>query len=384
MTAPAADRARPGPVAGRSGPGPAMPPAVMPESTRPATPGRPLDDQAAACLGELGLGAPDGDGSVPAGRNRNWAGSTSSGLRVFVKHLHGGRSDAKRRLHRTMAFAEAMQSAGLPSPRPLGACDEHLVLVSELIDDATSGADLAQADTFDPAVAATAGDIVARLHSSPPGIASDISRPPLPDLDLLSAIPLSTYLKLSNAELAFWRLVQSDPTIVGSVSRLLADSDRAPHVPTHCDLRLDQFLRSGGRLLLTDGEEFRSADPARDVGSFAGEWLFRSIAGLVTDPNIATAEPTTDEAQIIGTAVRRLAERRPIVASFWNAYADVRHPDPDLAVRATAFAGWHLLDRAAAGASRNARLAAPLRAAMGVGRQALAAPERFAATIGLA
>jgi hypothetical protein len=79
-----------------------------------------------------------------------------------------------------------------------------------------------------------------------------------------------------------------------------------------------------------------------------------------------------------------LAERRPIVASFWNAYADVRHPDPGLAVRATAFAGWHLLDRAAAGAARSARLAAPLRAAMGVGRQALATPERFTATIGLA
>jgi hypothetical protein len=384
MTAPAADRARPGTDTGRSGPGPAVLPAVMPESTGSATPGRPLDDQAAACLSELGLGAPDGDGSVPAGRNRNWAGTTSSGLRVFVKQLRGNPRDARRRLRRTVTFAEAMHSAGLPSPRPLGACDEHLVLVSELIDDATSGADLALADTFDPALAAAAGDIVARLHSSPPGIGSDTSRPPLPDLGLLAAIPLATYLKLSNAELAFWQLIQSDPTIAGSVSRLLADSDRAPHVPAHCDLRLDQFLRAGGRLLLADGEEFRTADPARDVGSFAGEWLFRSIAGLVTDPDIAAAEPTTDEAQIIGTAVRRLAERRPIVASFWTAYADVRHPDPGLAVRATAFAGWHLLDRAAAGAARSARLAAPLRAAMGVGRQALAAPERFAATIGLA
>jgi hypothetical protein len=281
-----------------------------------------------------------------------------------------------------MAFEEAMCAAGLPSPRPLGACEEHLLLVSELIEDATSGAELADADEFDPELAGMAGEMVARLHSSSPVTASDVSRPPLPDLDLLRVLPLATYLKSSNAELAFWRLVQSDPAIAGSVAGLLDDSDRAPHVPAHCDLRLDQFLRSGGRLLLTDGEEFRLADPARDVGSFAGEWLFRSVAGLVGDLDDTTADDP--DAQIIRTAARRLAERRPIVASFWNAYLGVRRPDPGLAARATAFAGWHLFDRAAAGAARSPRLAPPLRAAMGVGRQALAAPERFAATIGLA
>jgi hypothetical protein len=328
----------------------------------------------ATCLDELGLGMPVGDGSVPAGRNRSWAGSTSLGRRVFVKQL-----GARRRLHRTAAFEEAMQSAGLPSPRSLGTCEEHLVSVSELVEDATSGADLAQTDEFDPALAATAGDLVATLHSLPPGSASDSSRPPLPDPDLLNALPLATYLGSSNAELTFWRLVQSDSAIAASVARLLADSDRASHVPAHCDLRLDQFLRSGGRLLLTDGEEFRLADPARDVGSFAGEWLFRSVAGLVTD-----LDDNPTEAEIIDTAAQRLAARRPIVASFWSAYTDARDPDPGLAARATAFAGWHLLDRAVAGAARSSRLAPPLRAAMGVGRQALTAPGRFAAAIGLA
>jgi hypothetical protein len=346
----------------------------------------------AVCLVELGLGAPLGDGSAPAGRNRNWAGRTSLGRRVFVKQLRGGPADARRRLGRTAAFGEAMSAAGLPSPRPLGVCEKHLVSASELIEDATSGAELADAGEFGPALGATAGELVARLHSAPPRTTFDTSRPPLPDPDLLSALPLSTYLQCSNAELTFWRLLQSDAAIVASVAGLLADSDRAPHVPAHCDLRLDQFIRADGRLLLTDGEEFRLADPARDVGSFAGEWLFRSIAGLVTELDGATAEharvPATDdgttETQLISTAARRLAERRPIVASFWSAYADARRPDPGLVARATAFAGWHLLDRAAAGAARSPRLAAPLRAAMGVGRQALAAPERFAATIGLA
>lgn len=350
MTAPATDRATP--------------------ATVPAT-------EPAVCLVELGLGAPVGEGSVPPGRNRNWAGDTSRGRRVFVKQLRGSPGDARRRLRRTTAFEEAMRSAGLPSPRVLGTCEEHLVLVSELVGNATTGADLATADEFDLALAATAGAIVAGLHSSPRAAAADTSRPPLPDLDLMRALPLSSYLTSSNAELAFWRLVQSDSAIAASVARLLADSDRAPHVPAHCDLRLDQFLRAGGRLLLTDGEEFRLADPARDVGSFAGEWLFRSIAGLVTDLDGGTPD-------IIGTASQRLAERRPIVAGFWKAYTGARHPDPGLAARATAFAGWHLFDRAAAGAARTSRLAPPLRAAMGVGRQALAAPGRFAATIGLA
>jgi aminoglycoside phosphotransferase (APT) family kinase protein len=328
----------------------------------------------AICLNELGLGTPVGDGWVPAGRNRSWAGSTSAGRRVFVKQVTAG-----SRLRRTAAFEEAMQSAGLPSPRPLGACKVHLVSVSELVEDATSGADLAHADEFDTALAATAGEIVARLHSLPPTATSDSSRPPLPDPDLLDALPLATYLRSSNAELSFWRLVQSDSTIAGAVARLVADSDRAPHVPAHCDLRLDQFLRSGGRLLLTDGEEFRLADPARDIGSFAGEWLFRSVAGLP-----AELDDDTTEAEVVEAAAQRLAERRPIVASFWSAYTGVREPGPGLAARATAFAGWHLLDRAVAGAAHTSRLSPPLRAAMGVGRQALAAPGRFATTIGLA
>jgi hypothetical protein len=351
--------------------------------------GSPAHPEVAACLVELGLGVPVGDGSQPAGRNHNWAGSTSHGRRVFAKHLRGRPGDVRRRLRRSVAFAEAMHSAGLPSPRLLGACEKHLVLVSDLVADVISGADLALADDFGPAPAAVAGEIVARLHSSPPEVAPDTSRPLLPDPDLLDALPLATYVELSNAEATFWRLVQSDPAIAVSVTRLLADSDRAPLVPAHCDLRLDQFLWSDGRLLLTDGEEFRRADPARDVGSFAGEWLFRSIVGLVTEfDGTAVVRPPADgdttEAEIIGTATRRLAERRPIVASFWRAYTAVRPPDAGLAARATAFAGWHLLDRAASGAARSARLAAPLRAAMGVGRQALAAPDRFAATVGLA
>jgi hypothetical protein len=325
----------------------------------------------AACLEELGLGSPDEDGSAPAGRNRNWAGRTSKGLRLFAKELRGSPGDAGRRLRRTVAFAHAM-----PFPRLIAACDDHLVVVTELVEDATSGAEL----DFDEPLAAAAGEIVARLHSMPPEIAADTSRPPLPDPGLLRALPLATYLRLSAAELTFWRLVQSDPAIASSVDRLLADSDRAAPVPAHCDLRLDQFLAAGDRLSLTDGEEFRRADPARDVGSFAGEWLFRAIAGLP-----AELESATDENDIIRTAARRLDERRPVVASFWNAYVDSRRPsDAGLAARATAFAGWHLLDRAAAGAARTARLAAPLRAAMGVGRQALAAPDRFAPTIGLA
>jgi hypothetical protein len=329
----------------------------------------------AACLDALGLGVPAGDGLVPAGRNRNWAGSTSRGRRVFVKRLRGSPADARQRLRRSMEFEQAMHFAGLPSPRLLGACEEHLVLATELIENATSGAEL---DDFDPALATTAGTMLGRLHSSPPESASDTSRPSLPDADLLHALPLSVYLKLSHAESTFWRLVQSDSTIARSVARLLADSDRAPHVPAHCDLRLDQLLRSGDGLLLTDGEEFRRADPARDVGSFAGEWLFRSIAGLAADLDGDVAE-----AELIRTAARRLDERRPIVASFWSAYVGERRPDPGLAARATAFAGWHLFDRAIAGAARSARLAAPLRAAMGVGRQALAAPDRFTATVGL-
>jgi hypothetical protein len=57
--------------------------------------------------------------------------------------------------------------------------------------------------------------------------------------------------------------------------------------------------------------------------------------------------------------------------------------DADLALRATAFAGWHLMDRAMAGAALNSRLTALSRAAMGIGRQAMREPHRFVASLGL-
>jgi hypothetical protein len=71
------------------------------------------------------------------------------------------------------------------------------------------------------------------------------------------------------------------------------------------------------------------------------------------------------------------------VHEFWRAYTQVRPDiDPGLPVRATAFAGWHLLDRLVAGALSSARLSAIQRAAAGVGRAALVNPEKFATTLG--
>jgi hypothetical protein len=144
-------------------------------------------------------------------------------------------------------------------------------------------------------------------------------------------------------------------------------------------------LVTDGVTYLNDWEEFRLGDPARDVGGFAGEWLYRAVLGLPpeTDDRLTPVVEATD-AEIVERGVRELTRLRPRIRSFWSGYRTARPTvDPELAERATAFAGWHLLDRLFAVAVERPRLLAVQRAAAGVGRTALLAPDRFTTTLGL-
>jgi hypothetical protein len=284
-----------------------------------------------------------------------------------------------------VAFEEAMRAARLPTPRTLLSCGSHRVVVSELVPRAVTGAELAGSSEFTERVSYEAGLLVGRLHSTPALATMDADPLPQPDLANLEALALAVYLSLSAAEIGFWRTLQSDAVVRESLTRLRAWEERAPLVPAHCDVRLDQFLVSDGVIMLTDGEEFRLADPARDVGSYAGEWLFQAVTGLTDIPGEEAAShdlPPSHE-EVVRNGAGRLAERRPLIAAFWRAYRECRAVDADLALRATAFAGWHLMDRAMAGAALNSRLTALSRAAMGIGRQAMHQPHRFVASLGL-
>ncbi|MFD3378396.1 MULTISPECIES: class V lanthionine synthetase subunit LxmK [unclassified Streptomyces] len=343
-----------------------------------------------ALLVELGTGAFVRDSlTAPVGRNDSWAGATTGGRKVFVKHLIGPEADVRARMRRLLSFerfAEGLPTAALRGPAFLGGDESAGLVAYDYVEGARSGAELMIDESFGPELAENVGRAIGLLHEAPvPDFEElDQSPPPHPPLSFLQGLPLPVFESLSFAELQGWRLMQTDEVLVKAIGELRAREREAPRVPSHCDVRVDQFLVTGDDFLVTDWEEFRLADPARDVGAFAGEWLHRSVLDIVTTrgDSVFLDVELTHEA-VLSRGVQKMQRLLPLVRGFWHGYRQVRPGmDAALATRATAYAGWHLLDRLMAGASRTSRLSGIERAAAGIGRAALVSPERFVTTLG--
>ncbi|WP_189919836.1 class V lanthionine synthetase subunit LxmK [Kitasatospora xanthocidica] len=340
-----------------------------------------------AFLGSLGLGPLDPDTvSATGGRNNNWSGTTGNGTPVFVKQLLAG--DRDDRLRRTVGAAGAIREEPL-TPRLIGADADHALLVFEQIPDSTSGAQLALDESFDEGLCARAGTAVAAFH----GLRApdfETSEHPLPPVGLLDALPLEHYGRASAAELAMWRLLHADAQIIEALKALRrADTpDGTTRCPVHGDLRLDQFLLAGDQLHLTDFEEARLGDPARDVGAFAGEWLFQAAAGLPAKLAASSSfgHVATHE-EIIAAGAAEIERHAPLVRAFYRAYLAAAPAaitaDADLPVRAAAYAGWHMIDRMLAAADSASQLSPVNKAAAGIGRTVLLSPADFTSTLGL-
>jgi aminoglycoside phosphotransferase (APT) family kinase protein len=331
----------------------------------------------------------------PIGRNDAWTGLTADGTDVFVKRLVGPARDTGARMRRLLSFEEfaaaasigsATQAAGLRRPAVLGSDEADRLVVFERVRDARNGAELMVEETFTEELAHRVGVAVGRLHTTPvpPGVEVDGSIPPLPPVAFLRGLPMAVYVRSSAGELEAWRILQNDAELADALVRLRAAEVAAPKVPSHCDFRVDQLLVDDDGVVVTDWEEFRLADAARDVGAFAGEWIYRSVLDIVTnrgDEAFVDVEFTHD--LIMSRGVAKMQRLLPLVHAFWRGYREVRgHVDPGLPERATAFAGWHLLDRLVAGASSASRLSGIQRAAAGVGRAAVVTPEKFVRTLG--
>lgn len=367
-------------------------------------PSRSLDDvpEVTAFLVRLGVGPYDTatlHGLV--GRNDVWAGTTTSGRPVLVKKLSGDPQHTAARMRRLLAyerFAAHAPAGALVAPPCLGWHEPDRLIAFDYLEDAVSGAELMVDERFDEVFAAAIGRGLALLHDTPyPGAQGlDVDPPLIPSLRLLEGLPEAMFMHCSAAELQAWALLQRDEELADGLRALLDREREATRVLAHCDLRVDQILRHGGRPYLLDWEEFRLADAARDVGSFAGEWLYRAMLDIVTHRGDGSgehgAEPVDaprgpivlDARSIVARGVTKLERLRPTVEAFWGAYRSTRRGDQaGLAVRAAGFAGWHLLDRLLAGAANSTRLQPVQRAAAGVGRNVLLAPDAFAATLGL-
>ncbi|MGH8929837.1 MAG: class V lanthionine synthetase subunit LxmK [Egibacteraceae bacterium] len=342
-------------------------------------------------LTELGLGAfiPESVHGL-VGRNDVWAGTTTSGKPVLVKKLSGDPIHTAARMRRLLSYERLIRARAawtLDAPGCFGWDVQERLIAFEYLQGATSGAELMVAERFDDTVAETMGAGLARLHDTPHQTEWGLEAlpPPLPSLELLEGLPEAFFFNCSAAELQAWSLLQRDAELRGAIRSLVARERGAARVPAHCDLRVDQLLLHDGRLYLTDWEEFRLADGARDIGSFAGEWLYRAMLDIVTSRGDERKRYVQlVAADIPSRGVEKLERLRPKVQAFWRGYRRARQAvDDELAVRATAFAGWHLLDRLLAGAANTSRLQPIQRAAAGVGRTALLTPERFVAVLGL-
>ncbi|MFD9892450.1 class V lanthionine synthetase subunit LxmK [Amycolatopsis sp. NPDC059027] len=329
--------------------------------------------QLTALLDRAGLGpfVPDGLARLP-GRNENWLGTTVSGTTVFAKRLIGPPGEAAARMRREVAYHRNARGG----PRCLAWDEESRALVLTAVPLAKTGLRLAEDGEFDRTLAYEVGTTLRSLHGSTGWPAElDDTLPAMPSAELLRGLPRAVFDECCAAELEAWRLLQRDDALIAAVGGLLARERDVVRVPSHGDLRLDQILVGTGGVYLTDWEEFRYADPARDVGRFAGEWLWQAVSGLP-----AAAASTTEAVVEHGAA--RIDRTRPIVAAFWWAYQGT-DADEALAVRATAFAGWHLVERMIAGAAGATRLSAVAKAAAGIGRSLLCGPEAFVTTVGL-
>ncbi len=318
---------------------------------------------------------------------------------MLVKQFRGEPADASRRFARSLAFEQTVGRATprwFATPRCLGWDEPARLLAFEYVAAAKSGADLLLNAEFEDDLAYEVGLAVGELHSMPadagPGRSSpspepvpvpvpDRTTPRLPSAEFLDGLPRWVYAACSAAELQAWSLMQHDGPLAEAIRLLLALQDQAAVTPAHCDMRLEQLFLGAGRLYLCDWEEFRLADPARDVGSFAGEWLHQAITSMAAADENADAFSHADIVQRITAGIER---QRPRIVAFWAGYRRARPvADLDLAIRATAFAGWHMFDRMLAVARRFARLRAIDRAAAGIGRTILLSPAAHAATLGL-
>ncbi|MDT0300944.1 class V lanthionine synthetase subunit LxmK [Streptomonospora wellingtoniae] len=324
------------------------------------------------------------------GRNDIWLGPSESGIRVFVKRLTGNNRYISERIERMRAFERFRQETGpgsLNAPELLSSETDTGLCVFGYVGDARTGAELAADDRFDASLAELAGRALGTVHAGARHHLADLdaSQPHMPDPRMFTGLPRGMYDSLTTAEVDAWRMLQQDAPLVRAITELCSAEPGNPAVPSHGDLRLDQFLVSEGALYVSDWEEFRLTDPARDVGNYAGQWLQRAVLDIVSAPaGSAFRDADLTHEDVMERGAANLTRVRPLVERFWNAYREQHtRADPDLPRRATAHAGWHLLDRLLASASRTNRLTGIERAAAGVGRAALIRPDRFTSVIGL-
>lgn len=321
------------------------------------------------------------------GRNDNWRVPTVEAGDLFVKRLRGDRAHVEARMGRMLAFQQVIadqRAAELRTVPFRGSDLDQGLLVFDYVPESRTGADLLAGGELDGETAHRLGRVLGEIHRLPRPSAELPEGAESRKATAFYALSPEDYANCSGGEVEAWSMLQHDKVLVEGLNRLHRMSAEAPVTAVHGDIRLDQFLFAGDDLYVIDWEEFRYSDPARDVGSFAGEFVHHAVvrmfAELDVDPDLS---PGAAHEAIVAAGDRQLANVREHISRFWRGYREIAEIDDGLAVRATGYIGWHFFDRLLAGAVHGGRLSAVERGTAGIGRNALVQPERFAATIGL-
>lgn len=319
-----------------------------------------------------------------AGRNGSWIMELTDGSRIFVKKFNTS-ATSPQAFARSMNFSTFARNypQHAPSTPKLLAGDESTGLLLFDYCSGTSLVHLIVQDALPVSFAADSGRLLARLHSGP----TDGLEPAgstLPVQMLRFGVTHTRYLDFTLAELSLYPTLQQDGELLQALEALQDAEETNRKSPIHGDLRWDQFHLNDSQLNLLDWEDFCLGDPARDIGTLAGEWIYRAVLDTVTSRGGADSPPEYfDENSATTMISHRLAAVVPQLQELWHHYRlNSSTDDSQLALRVTARLGWHLVDRSMARAAMVSRLPGIERAAAGIGRRALLDPARYSHALG--
>lgn len=321
-----------------------------------------------------------------SGRNGTWIFTASSGKRIFVKRIENEVAGEE-------AFSRSLQFSQYALENPLHVPPSPLLIEAKpnniLIFDVAEGDSLAQLlieEHLPASFPQEAGKILAKLHSGSTQKLTETKSPSLPVHMFDEAVPAERFFQFSLAEIALWASLQQDEDLIAAVVSLNKTEKTNKITPIHGDLRLDQFHLHHQKLHILDWEEFGLGDPARDLGTLAGELLYRAVLDSVTTRGKSLTLPEEFD---VNTANNHLATRMsqiiPQIHRFWTSYLNhATYPiDTELSARTTAYIGWHLIDRTLARAASVPKLPGIERAAAGIGRKILLNPDKYSFTLGI-
>lgn len=310
------------------------------------------------------------------GRNSNLSVRLVTGERFFAKRFRPGAAD---QYDRVLDFEDrAPESVTRPTLLAHDR-DEQLLLYAHL-GEAESAGERLRRGRLTREDARESGANLARMH----GIdATGMSDAPLaqPPMRFFEPIPLPSFLGMTAGELEMVSILQGDAQVRAAAQRIRDREEEGGYrlACIHGDLRLDQIMFAGGASHLTDFEDARAGDPARDIGSLVGDLLF---AAFLTIPARIAAEDLHAHAshdEIMRGGADALDEVLPSVHALVDGYRDAGGSiDAATGERAVCFAGWHMFDRMFATSEASFTVDGVIKAAAGIGRNLLVSPAEYA------